>query len=119
MKFHRAVDRSRAVARYTPTAQAVDCANMEGVCDSDALISAIKTQELIWNYKLKEHLMNLKNLMIIVDNGIIILVLLPLHQCLAALPLHQCLAPLDQQPALLHQWLMTKILNLKTFHHVL
>ncbi|CAH2207421.1 uncharacterized protein LOC120637693 [Pararge aegeria] len=28
---------------------------MEGVCDSDALISAIKTQELIWNYKLKEH----------------------------------------------------------------
>lgn len=28
---------------------------MEGVCDSDALISAIKAQELIWNYKLKEH----------------------------------------------------------------
>ncbi|KAK9874467.1 hypothetical protein WA026_002812 [Henosepilachna vigintioctopunctata] len=84
MKFHRAVDRSRAVARHTPTAQPLtaleqstalrlpsprplrprgvclvsfaDCfLNMEGVCDSYALISAIKTQELIWNYKLKEH----------------------------------------------------------------
>lgn len=28
---------------------------MESVCDSDALISAIKTHEIIWNYKLKEH----------------------------------------------------------------
>ncbi|CAH4018319.1 unnamed protein product [Pieris brassicae] len=28
---------------------------MEGVCDRDALISAIKTHEIIWNYKLMEH----------------------------------------------------------------